>query len=255
MPIFAKSTLIVVLMLALCGGVQAAPKAKPRPVSVFPSEQAMSPSQRIKRWQPMVTKASKRVGVPVAWINAVMRVESGGRTLLGENQPIVSPKGAMGLMQVMPGTFAEMREQYRLGADPFAPKDNIGAGAAYLKWLRGKYGYPAMFAAYNAGPGQVDDLLARGKQLPAETRAYVARVGAILGTGTDGTSITSAAMTRPDGSQVLIDPMAVSAIRAPLAGEYPEGVQAVLVMGRLTQAVREAPEAAAAMVRIRGGKV
>ena len=81
----------------------------------------MSPAQLIKRWTPITTKASKRFGVPLLWINAVMRLESGGRTMLAENQRMISDKGALGLMQVLPGTFAEMREQYRLGADVFDP--------------------------------------------------------------------------------------------------------------------------------------
>ena len=226
-------------------------------LSVFQQEQAMSPAQRIKRWLPLVTKASHRAGVPVAWINAVMRVESGGRTMLGENQPMVSSKGAIGLMQVLPQTFEEMRAQYRLGSDPFDPKNNIPAGAAYLRWLRGKYGYPALFAAYNAGPERVDDLLAHGKALPAETQSYVIRVGAILGKvgGPDGTFIIAATFTRPDGSPVQIDPMAVSTVRAPLPGEYPPEVQSVLAVGKLTQGVREDASHVTAAIRARGGRV
>ncbi len=229
-------------------------KAQPAP-SVFQQEQAMTPAERIKRWKPIVTTAARRAGVPVAWINAVMRVESGGRTMLTENLPMVSPKGAMGLMQVLPQTYAELRAQYKLGPDPFDPRNNIPAGAAYLRWLRGKYGYPAMFAAYNAGPERLDDLLVRGKPLPAETRSYVSRVGAILDKSGDGASINAVRFTRPDGSPVLIDPMAVSAIRAPQTGEYPAGVQSVLGMGRLTQAVREDPSSAISAIRVRGGRV
>src|SRR5471032_1688620 len=128
-----------------------AAQAKPHPaLSVFQQEQAMTPAERITRWKPIVGTASRRAGVPAAWINAVMRVESGGRTMLSEKLPMVSPKGAMGLMQVLPPTYAEMRAQLRLGPDAFDPKNNISAGAAYLHWLRVKYGYPAMFAAYNA---------------------------------------------------------------------------------------------------------
>ncbi len=215
----------------------------------------MSPSQRIKRWTPIVTKAAHRMTVPVAWINAVMRVESGGRTMLTETQPMVSNKGAIGLMQVLPATYNEMRAQYGLGADPFNARDNINAGAAYLKWLRGKYGYPAMFAAYNAGPGQVDDLLARGRPLPAETRTYVARVGAILTGSRDGTAIDAASFTRPDGTPVEVDPLAVSGIREAFPGEYPDSVQAVLSLGRTTQAVRETVPVVTAAIRLRGGKV
>jgi hypothetical protein len=230
----------------------------PRPeLSMFQQEQAMTPAERITRWKPIVTTASRRAGVPVAWINAVMRVESGGRTMLAEKQPMISPKGAMGLMQVLPQTYEELRAQYKLGPDAFDPKNNIPAGAVYLRWLRGKYGYPAMFAAYNAGPERVDDLLMRGKPLPAETQSYVNRVGAILDKsgGPDGASINAATFTRPDGSLVLVDPMAVNAIRAPQPGEYPPEVQSVLSMGRLTQGVREDPARVTSAIRVRGGRV
>ena len=179
------------------------------------------------------------------------------RLLVTESLPMVSPKGAMGLMQVLPKTYEEMRAQYKLGPNAFDPKNNVHAGAAYLRWLRGKYGYPAMFAAYNAGPERVDDLLARGTPLPAETQAYVSRVGDILDKsgGPDGTSINAAKLTRPDGSTVLVDPMAVSAVRATLPGEYPVGVNSVLSMGRLSQGVREDPSVAKAAIRVRGGRV
>jgi hypothetical protein len=233
-------------------------QSKVHPVlTVFEQEEAMTPLERIKRWKPIVTTASRQIGVPVAWINTVMRVESGGRTMLTESLPMVSPKGAMGLMQVLPQTYEEMRAQYKLGPNAFDPKNNIHAGAAYLRWLRGKYGYPAMFAAYNAGPERVDDLLARGTPLPAETQAYVSRVGNILDKsgGPDATSINAAKLTRPDGSTVLVDPMAISSVRAALPGEYPVGVNTVLSVGRLTQGVREDPSVAKAAIRVRGGRV
>ena len=57
----------------------------------------------------------------------------------------------------------------------FDPKNNINAGTAYLKWLRSKYGFPAMFAAYNAGPGTVEAVMAHTRALPAETRLYHGR--------------------------------------------------------------------------------
>jgi membrane-bound lytic murein transglycosylase B len=225
--------------------------------SAYQQEQAMTPTQLILRWKPLVAQASRRVGVPVAWINAVMRVETGGRTMLADAQPMISPKGALGLMQVLPQTYQEMRSQYNLGPNPFDPKDNINAGAGYLRWLRAKYGYPIMFAAYNAGPGEVDNVLGGDKRLPTESQAYVARVGEILGKsgGPDGNLIIAAKFTRPDGTPVLIDPLAVSSIRAAIPGEYPDGVLTVLAMGRLTQGVREDMRAVAAAIRIRGGKL
>lgn len=233
----------------------AKPAANPGKAA-FQKEQGMSPAQLIQRWKPIVAKASRRFGVSAAWINAVMRVESGGRTMLSENARMVSDKGAIGIMQVMPGTYAEMRAQYRLGADPFDPNDNIHAGAAYLRWLKGKYAYPAMFAAYNAGPGQVDNLLTGGTPLPEETRNYVSRIGAILEAGGDGAAIRAATLTRPDGGPIQIDPVAVQSLRAALPGEYAPGVQTVLRLGgRLTQGVREDVEAATIAIRIRGGKI
>ena len=247
--------------LALAISAQAAVRkpatatVKPPPPSTYQQEQAMSPAELILRWKPLVAKASKRAGVPVAWINAVMRVESGGRTMLSQSQRMISSKGALGLMQVLPETYQDMRTQYRLGPDPFAPADNISAGAGYLRWLRGKYGYPAMFAAYNAGPGQIDDVLGGGRQLPAETRSYIARVGQILGDGMDGAFIQAVKFTRPDGSPVEIDPLAVSAMRPPEPGEYPDTVQTVLSMGRLTQGVREDAGVVAKEIRLRGGRI
>ena len=246
------------LLLAFAADASAATKAKPAPKpapSVYQQEQDMAPAQLIARWKPLVAKAARRADVPVAWINAVMRVESGGRTMLTQTQPMVSSKGAMGLMQLLPQTYADMRTQYRLGGNAFDPKDNINAGAGYLRFLRGKYGYPTLFAAYNAGPGQVDDVLGGTKALPAETRAYVTRIGVILGKPGDGALIDAVKLTQPDGATVLIDPLAVSAIRAPVAGEYAEGVQTVLTMGRRSQGVQEPVAKVAAAVRVRGGKV
>lgn len=232
------------------------PAPKPKPVlSAFQQEEAMSPAELIKRWHPITAKASRRFGVPLIWINAVMRLESGGRTMLSENQKMISDKGALGLMQVLPETYAEMRAQYGLGADVFDPKNNISAGTAYLRWLRGKYGFPAMFAAYNAGPGSVEAVMAHTKVLPAETRLYMAGINKILGGGADGLLINSARLTRPDGTTVLIDPIAVNSIRAVAPGEYTEGVKTVIVAGRLRQGVKEDLKTVTEAIRIRGGTI
>ncbi len=141
--------------------------------SAYDEESTMSPAQLLNRWDGIITEASQRFHVPKAWIRAVMARESGGRTMLGEGKPIVSRAGAVGLMQVLPDTYDQMAVEHRLGANPFDARDNIMAGAAYLRWLHQKYGYPAMFAAYNAGPGKLEDHLEHGVRLPAETRAYV----------------------------------------------------------------------------------
>ena len=135
-------------------------------------EATLSPSDLINRWQPFIHEASQRFSVPENWIRAVIRIESGGRTtMLG--RPITSGAGAMGVMQLMRDTYNEMRDQHDLGANPYDVRDNILAGTAYLRVLYNRYGYPFLFAAYNAGPGRLEDHLRRGHKLPAETRAYI----------------------------------------------------------------------------------
>ncbi|MEO7689353.1 MAG: lytic transglycosylase domain-containing protein [Sphingomonas sp.] len=133
----------------------------------------------IGRWQPLITQASQRFGVPESWIIRVMRAESAGETELG-GHPIRSRAGAMGLMQLMPSTWATMRAAYRLGGDPDDPHDNIIAGTAYLRLLYDRFGYPGLFAAYNAGPTRYADYLAGRGRLPGETIAYL---GSVAGTG------------------------------------------------------------------------
>lgn len=124
---------------------------------------------------PLLAEASQRFGIPVAWIRALMRVES------ANDLRAVSPKGAMGLMQIMPDTWAYLRARHRLGSDPFDPRDNIIAGTAYMRELYDRYGAPGFLAAYNAGPGRYDEHLANGRPLPAETRAYVAQLAPLVG--------------------------------------------------------------------------
>jgi hypothetical protein len=121
-----------------------------------------------------IAEASRRFGVPAAWIRAVMRAESAG------DPRALSRKGAMGLMQIMPVTWTGLRLRHRLGADPYDPRDNIIAGAGYIRELFDRYGSPGWIAAYNAGPGRYEDSL-KGRPLPAETRTYVAVVGDAAG--------------------------------------------------------------------------
>ncbi|KAB2751911.1 MULTISPECIES: lytic transglycosylase domain-containing protein [Hyphomicrobiales] len=123
-----------------------------------------------------VTEASQRFGIPEHWIRSVRRVES------ADNIRAVSSAGAMGLMQIMPDTWAELRIRHRLGRDPFDPRDNILAGTAYLREMYDRYGSPGFLAAYNAGPGRYEEYLA-GRPLPAETRAYVATLAPMIGVG------------------------------------------------------------------------
>lgn len=130
-------------------------------------------AETVGDWRPFTVEASQRFGIPIDWIEGVMRVESGGRTTLA-GRPIVSRAGAMGLMQLMPDTWAAMRDTLRLGPDPFEPHDNILAGTFYLRLMYDRFGYPGCFAAYNAGPGRYAAWLARRRQLPEETVAYLA---------------------------------------------------------------------------------
>lgn len=129
-----------------------------------------APAADLERWRPFIVEASQRFDIPESWIFAVIEAESDG------NPRDVSPKGAKGLMQLMPATWAEMRRQHDLGADVFDPRDNILAGAAYLRAMRDRFGYPGLFAAYNAGPARYQAHLDGRSSLPEETRKYVARL-------------------------------------------------------------------------------
>lgn len=127
------------------------------------------------RYAAHIAEASKRFGIPERWIRVVMRAESAG------DVRAVSSAGAMGLMQVMPDTWAELRVRYSLGRSPYHPRDNILAGTAYLREMWDRYGdVAAMLAAYNAGPARYDEHRSKGRPLPAETRAYVASLAPAL---------------------------------------------------------------------------
>ena len=126
-------------------------------------------------WHAEIAEAAARSRIPSVWIERVMRAESCGQTRL-KGRPIVSRSGAMGLMQLMPATGKDMQKRYGLGADPHAPADNILAGAAYLRLMHERFGYPGLYAAYNAGPARYAAHLKSGKHLPAETRTYLLRV-------------------------------------------------------------------------------
>jgi soluble lytic murein transglycosylase-like protein len=127
----------------------------------------------LDRWSGQISEASSRFGIPAEWIRRVIRAESGGRIRI-HGRPVVSSAGAMGLMQLMPATWRSMRDRLGLGPDPHDPRDNILAGAAYLRLMYDRFGYPGLFAAYNAGPSRYSAWLSEGTPLPAETRAYVA---------------------------------------------------------------------------------
>ncbi|ALV28549.1 lytic transglycosylase domain-containing protein [Pannonibacter phragmitetus] len=159
-----------------------------------------------------ITEASQRFGIPEHWICAVLRAESAG------DMRAVSSAGAMGLMQVMPATWAELRGRYGLGRDPYEPRDNIMAGAAYLREMWDRYGnIAAMLAAYNAGPGRYGEYLATGRTLPAETRAYVAALVPILGGAAATEPPSSAPPPPPDWRDAPLFVMRSTDIRAAAA--------------------------------------
>ncbi|AMK19626.1 MULTISPECIES: lytic transglycosylase domain-containing protein [Sphingobium] len=133
-------------------------------------------AETVSSWRPFITEASSRCGIPAGWIERVMSAESNGRTTLN-GRPIRSHAGAMGLMQLMPTTWDYLRRSLGLGSDPDNPRDNILAGTCYLRMMYDRFGYPGLFAAYNAGPGRYAEHLATGRPLPGETIAYLGTVG------------------------------------------------------------------------------
>jgi hypothetical protein len=157
---------VVVLLLSL-GIAHAQPDANGHPDAVAVADP----------FADFVAEASHRFALPVSSIRAVMQAESGG------DARALSPKGAMGLMQIMPATWAALRQRYGLGADPYDPRDNITAGTAYLRELHDRFGERGFLAAYNAGPSRYEEHLATGRPLSAETLAYMAAVKSLL----DGT--------------------------------------------------------------------
>lgn len=157
---FRRATILLLAGLALSGTPTVASTAQEPPRAA---------SATAHPFAAHVAEAALRFGIPEHWIVSVMRAESAG------DVRAISPAGAIGLMQVMPATWGELRARYRLGGDPYDPRDNILAGAAYLREMWDRYGnVAAMLAAYNAGPARYDQHLSTGRPLPAETRAYVA---------------------------------------------------------------------------------
>jgi len=122
--------------------------------------------KRIRHYEPLIRDAARQFDLAPDLIHAVILAESAYRPKAR------SPKGAMGLMQLMPATAR------RLGVDdPWDPAQNILGGAAYLRWLLDRYDgdLDLAVAAYNAGEGAVDRY---GRQIPPyeETRNYVEKV-------------------------------------------------------------------------------
>jgi hypothetical protein len=174
----AFRTLLVlfpVLLLAACGHGGGPATGAYGGYSYAPSHYYAPPGPPDDPWGPYIDEAAARFAVPGQWIRAVMAQESGGE------EQAVSSAGAIGLMQVMPETYAQLQAQYGLGDDPFDPEQNILAGAAYIREMYDKYGSPGFLAAYNAGPARVDEYLAGNENLPDETVNYLAAVTPNLG--------------------------------------------------------------------------
>jgi hypothetical protein len=173
--------------LTACAGHNPPVASAPAPTLSPPQEAAIykshakqdysPPGPPSDPWGPYVTEASHRFDVPEAWIREVMNVESGGYEFRGNGELTTSPVGAMGLMQLMPETYDEMRARYGLTEDAFDPHNNILAGTAYLREMYDAFGSPAFLAAYNAGPNRLGDYLEHNRPLPDETRRYVWLIG------------------------------------------------------------------------------
>jgi soluble lytic murein transglycosylase-like protein len=128
-------------------------------------------ADRARAYDDLITEQSRSNGVRPALVRAVMQVES------GFNPYARSPKGAMGLMQLMPTTA----KQYGV-KNAYNPAENVRAGVAYLRSLLDRYenNEALALAAYNAGPGAVDK---HGQRVPPyrETQSYVSQIGKMAG--------------------------------------------------------------------------
>jgi D-alanyl-D-alanine carboxypeptidase len=180
-----------------------------------------------------IAEAAGRFDMPELWVREVIRQESGGRTMVN-GRPIVSKAGAMGLMQVMPGTYEEMRRKHGLGSDPYDPHDNIIAGTAYLREMYNLFGAPGFLGAYNCGPGCYGDYLAGKRSLPGETRRYMASVSPRLNR-----------TTAPNGADIVV---ASAADNAPFAAASPPPPPAASAPAPLTSSsTARAPVAVAVL--------
>lgn len=212
--------------MIVCGALVlliAAPAANGDQVEAQASEQPIS-TDPVGRWRPYSREASQRFGVPLDWIERVMRAESAGQTQLN-GRPITSHAGAMGLMQIMPATWAELRARLGLGPDPHVPRDNILAGTFYLRMMYDRFGYPGLFGAYHAGPARYAEWVTSGRALPAETCAYLAKLSNGPGvSNAPGSPVLPAplfAIRRSDPDRKAGPPSAADGLFVPLSTQAP----------------------------------
>jgi soluble lytic murein transglycosylase-like protein len=153
-----------------------------------------APAIRARAYDDLISEHSRTHGVRPDLVRAVMQVES------GFNPYARSPKGAMGLMQLMPSTARQFGVK-----NAFNPAENVRAGVAYLRELLDRYqnNEELALAAYNAGPGAVDK---HGQTVPPyrETQNYVAQINRMAARPIQvrGTSIYKATDTTSDGRNV-----------------------------------------------------
>ncbi len=141
-------------------------QARARPVA---AATALPSSTALERWRQHITAAAAKYRIPEALLFAVMAVES------NFDHQALSEKGAVGLMQLMPGTAKEMYV-----SDAWDPEQNIEGGARYLRVLANQYGGDMVktLAAYNAGPDAVRRAGGAVPPIP-ETQEYVRKVVAL----------------------------------------------------------------------------
>jgi len=149
------------------GGMALIPGSSGRPVE---APMRFGATEKSRPYDQTIERQATKHGVSPELVRAVIQVES------AFNPNAISPKGAMGLMQLMPATATQFGV-----TNPFHPEQNIGGGTAYLRQLLTRYGNKVdlALAAYNAGPGSVEKY---GAVPPySETRSYVRKVTATSG--------------------------------------------------------------------------
>jgi len=161
-----------------------------------------------------IAEASDTFAIPQSWIRTVIAVESAG------NARALSRSGAIGLMQLMPRTWAVLRDRLHLGRDPYDSHDNVMAGTALLRELYDRFGPGGFLAAYNASPERYLAYLTQGKPLTEETRAYLARIAPLLG-DTELGSVVASPGTSPNWQAtplfVVGQTVALKAVETPSA--------------------------------------